>query len=317
MKILHGTWIPQPVTDFIQPGAFYLWVEIPIVKKRNSGKNIHPGHLAKPELEAFLHNKLGITSTSINKISDNIYQKYFALPTTNNQPLPSPELAKYLEHDVEQKCADLEYWQIDTYEVSTNVKIGNYSYAKVNNVIKLLNDIHFLAIHNSSEILIGSDLLFWYYYTQSFKQIILKDQYIPAFKYREITDDKGKRKQTGNSFEIYAGWEIVSEKYPSLVAKYADYMPLVCVAAAATNNAPVAFYSQESLLRHFSESLLHAIVSHTPSTAKFDQQIADTLLYSCLYPDQNNPRTTDQALAEYKQWYAWKEKLTRSQNAAT
>ncbi len=317
MKILHGTWIPQTTTDFIQTGAFHLWVEIPVVNKRSSKKKIHPAHLTQPDLEVFLLNQLGITVTNSQEITDNISAKYFAIPTANNQPLPSPELAKYLETDVEQESTGFEYWQIDTYKVSTQVKTGTYNYTQVSNVIKLLNDIHFLALHNPSEILIGSDLLFWYHYTQSFKEIILKDQYIPALKYREISSAKGKRKQKTNSFEIYPGWEIISEKYPALIAKYADYMPLVCVAATATPNTTVEFYSQESLLRHFSEYLLHEIVTHTPSTAKFDQQIADTLLHTCLHPNHNNPKTTKKSLEEYKQWYAWKEKLTRSQNTAT
>lgn len=80
-------------------------------------------------------------------------------------------------------------------------------------VIKLLNDIHFLALNNSFEIQLGSDILFWYHYTQSFKQIILKDQYIPALKYRELPPVKSKRKQQANEFEIYPAWEIVSDKY--------------------------------------------------------------------------------------------------------
>jgi len=50
---------------------------------------------------------------------------------------------------------------------------------------------------------LGADLLFWYHYTQAFKQVILKDQYIPALKYREISNPKqttsGKRKGKSGS----------------------------------------------------------------------------------------------------------------------
>lgn len=151
------------------------------------------------------------------------------------------------------------------------VKTGTYSHSKVTNVIKLLNDIHFLALNNSFEIQFGSDLLFWYHYTQSFKQIILKDQYIPALKYRELPWKKGKRKQQVNEFEIYSAWEIVSDKYDSLIQRYIDYMPSICVAGRATPNTTVEFFSRETLLRHFSECLLHDIVTHTPSSAKFDE----------------------------------------------
>ena len=88
MKIIHGTWIPSAATDFLQKGAFYLWVETPIAKKRrNVTQRFHPNHLAKTELEAFLIDELGIKPAPYSK-SDNISTQYFALPTANNQPLP-------------------------------------------------------------------------------------------------------------------------------------------------------------------------------------------------------------------------------------
>lgn len=68
----------------------------PIVKKRHNSKRIHPSHLAQADLEAFLINELGITP------SDNISPQYFALPTAKNQPLPSPELSRYLEAKSEE-----------------------------------------------------------------------------------------------------------------------------------------------------------------------------------------------------------------------
>ncbi|NJR65434.1 MAG: DEAD/DEAH box helicase [Leptolyngbyaceae cyanobacterium CRU_2_3] len=64
----------------------------------------------------------------------------------------------------------------------------------VTDVIKLLNELHFIALHNLAEIQLGSDLLFWYHYTQSFKQIILKDHYIPALKYRSLPNSKASAK---------------------------------------------------------------------------------------------------------------------------
>ncbi len=62
-------------------------------------------------------------------------------------------------------------------------------------------------------------------------------------------------------------------------------MPGVC---AAGLNSPdgAALFDKEPLLRHFSECLLHNIVTGTPFPAKFDQQIADTLLYQVLYPSR-------------------------------
>lgn len=140
MKILHGTWIPQPNSDFIQKGAFYLWVETDISPTKPNKKNIHPRQLSQPDLATFLHKELGINSSSPEQINQQISPKYFALPTANSQPLPSPELAKYLETEIETEPSEFTYWEITTYEVATEVKTGTYTYAKANNIIKLLND---------------------------------------------------------------------------------------------------------------------------------------------------------------------------------
>ncbi|MBD2209481.1 DEAD/DEAH box helicase [Nostoc linckia FACHB-104] len=311
MKVIHGTWIPNAASDFIQPGSFYLWIETPIVKKsRANQQNIHPGHLAKAELIAFLTQALGLKE-SPNQLSQRISPKYFALPTVDNKPLPSPELIKYLEVEIPEEYEDFQYWQVDCYETVISAKTE-----KVNNIIKLLKDIHFLALHNADEVQLGSDLLFWYHYTQAFKQVILKDQYIPALKYRELEAAKTKKKSkssTAQAFEIYATWEIISVAYEENIKKYIDYMPLICVAGATTSGDSIEFFDQETLLRHFSESILTNIVTHTASTAAFDKQIADSLVEYSFYPHRHNPLKTNQAFAEYQQWLAWKTKITRTQ----
>jgi SNF2 family DNA or RNA helicase len=311
MKVIHGTWIPNAASDFIQPGSFYLWIETPIVKKsRTNQQNIHPGHLPKAELITFLTQALGLKEPA-NQLIQRLSPQYFALPTANNQPLPSPELIKYLEVEIPEEYEEFQYWQVDCYKTVISVKTE-----KVNNIIKLLNDIHFLALHNADEVQLGSDLLFWYHYTQAFKQVILKDQYIPALKYRQLEAAKTQKKSkssTPQPFEIYATWEIISVAYEENIKKYIDYMPLICVAGAATSGDSIEFFDRETLLRHFSESILTTIVTHTPSTAAFDKQIADSLVEYSFYPHRHNPLKTNQALQEYQQWLAWKTKITRTQ----
>ncbi|WGV24118.1 DEAD/DEAH box helicase [Halotia branconii] len=310
MKVLHGSWIPNAETGFIQSGAFYLWVETPIVKKsRTNRPHTHPGHLPQNELITFLTQELGIKEPA-PKLSQRISPKYFALPTINNQPIPSPELVKYLEVEIPEDYEEFQYWQVDCYQTVISAKAE-----LAINVIKLLNDIHFLALYNSGDIQLGSDLLFWYHYTQAFKQIILKDQYIPALKYRQLEATKTKKKSklpTSPPFEVYATWEIISEEYTANIQKYVDYMPLICVAGSTTANN-IEFFDKETLLRHFSECVLNDLVTHTPSTAAFDKQIADSLIDYCFYPQRHNPLTTNAALEEYKQWQAWKAKITRTQ----
>jgi hypothetical protein len=258
MKILHGTWIPSATDEFILPGSFCLWVETSTPKQSKSSKQRHPAQLGKEDLSSFLVNELGVSESSYNPIASGIVTQYFLLPSSDDEPLPSLELSRYLESESPEPSR-LEYWEIDCYEVKS--------------VIKLLNDLHFLAVYNSNEIQIGSDLLFWYHYTQFFKQVIFKDQYIPALKYREVSAKKGKQKT--KSFEIYTGWSIVSEQYESSLREYLDYIPLACVAGTEKIDDARQFYDKEKLLRHFSECLLTEIVTNARFTKAFEQKIKD------------------------------------------
>ena len=87
-------------------------------------------------------------------------------------------------------------------------------------------------------------------------------------------------------------------------------MPAVCRAGLSRPDETQLF-AAEPLLRHFSECLLHDIVVGTPFTAKFDQQVAGTLLYRCLYPYRpDQPQAPAAALDDYKHWLAWRAGLT-------
>lgn len=305
MKVIHGTWIPDASTEFTQTGSFYLWVETPIETQAETSNNIHPGHLSKDKLVNFLIQDVGIKDT-VATLSQRISSKYFALPTAENTPLPSPEMTRYLEEADILEYDSFQYWQVDCYKTVTSVKVGA-KYSDAVNIGQLLNEIHFLALYNTSDIQLGSDLLFWYHYTQAFKQIILKDHYIPALKYRRAK----------NTFEIYATWEIISEEYESNVKKYVEYMPLICVSGTEVPYGDVHFFERESLLRHFSEYLLHDIVTHTPSTVAFDKQIDDSLVNYCFYAHQYNPLKNDISFEEFKQWSVWRQKITRTSHDAS
>ncbi|MBD2359919.1 DEAD/DEAH box helicase [Anabaena minutissima FACHB-250] len=311
MKVLHGSWIPNTSADFMQSGSFYLWVETPVSKKKRTHPQVHPGNLSSEELISFLAETLGFKEREL-QLKQRISTQYFALPTANNQPLPSPELIKYLEVDVPEEYEEFQYWQVTCYKT-----VGSLKSATAINIIKLLKDIHFLALYNANEFQLGSDLLFWYHYTQEFRQIILKDQYIPSLKYRPIAAAKTTKKKSKSpqpqEFEIYAGWEIISEQYEANIQKYIEYMPLICVAGNTIQSDKIEFFEQETLLRHFSECLLNNLVTNTPSTAAFDKQIADSLIYYCLYPQKHNPLRTYTALQEYQQWLAWKNRIIRTQ----
>ena len=50
MHIIHGTWIPEDTNEFIQRGAFYLWVETdtPPGTKRSRTGTVHPPQRFEP-----------------------------------------------------------------------------------------------------------------------------------------------------------------------------------------------------------------------------------------------------------------------------
>ncbi len=191
MQILHGTWIPQSDKaqpggpSFIQQGNFYLWVETAEKKQFRKPGQRHPRQLEAEELDRLLQQELGIQPPGMRRnLTEQISPQYFLLPTVDHQPLPSLELYRYLEEEVPETF-EWQYWQVDCYPTITAAKSGGW----VNSVVTLLNDLHFLALHNLTEIQFGSDLLFWFHYTQALKRIIFKDQYIPALKYRELPSE--------------------------------------------------------------------------------------------------------------------------------
>ncbi len=317
MKIIHGTWIPQSGTDFVQAGAFYLWVETDITAKGKqksapSNANRHPQHLAAAELQEFLTDSLSISAVNSQHLPEVFTSQYFLLPSHENSPLPSLELARYLEVELPDSF-ELQYWQIDCYRtvVYNNGRLGN-------NVVKLLKDLHFLAMNDLTEIQMGADLLFWYHYTQALKQVILKDQYIPALIYREIEQNttKSQQKTKKNTptvvAQIYPAWEIISEQYTADIQHYSEVMPLACVAGFSTPPKTSTFYDRATILEHFSTHLLTEIIINTPSTAAVEKQIDGSLLQFCW---QKSGLKIIDAPSLYQQWQTWRDRIARSQGS--
>ncbi len=305
MHIIHGTWIPEDSHAFIQSGAFYLWVETdtPTGTSRRRGDAVHPRHLVSTTLATFLTEKLGLRESMPGTLARTLSMKYFLLPTAKGKPSPSFELLRYADEE-EPLEFDLAPWQVSCYQVS--------------DIFSTLNDIHFIALNAAEDFQLGADLLFWHQYSQALKGIIAKDQYIPALKYQALPSApaKGKRAKNIDSFELHPGWELLSDTYETTIQRYVAAMPEVCTAGL---NSPdgAALYDKESLLRHFSECLLNNVVTGTPFTAKFDQQIADTLLYGCVYPYRPVLQPSASTLEDYKHWLAWRANLTRAHTGAS
>lgn len=300
MKIVHGTWIPTSEDNFIQNGTFYLWVEIAENNRRSTKiNNLYPRQLTSEDLANFLVKDLGVSSNKYQDPVKLISSKYFLLPSSENQPLPSLTLSRYLEVEYPEN-SELQYWAIESFPLAE--------------IIKTLNDIHFLSLYQSQEWVLGIDLLFWYYYTQNFRQIILKDQYIPALKYREINTKKKSSKSKSLSGEIYPSWAIVSHNYEQLIKQSIEMMPLACVAGFAELSDSINFYDKETLLHHFSEYLLQQIIKNTSLPQVFTKKIDNSsLLHNCLF-SLEKPLTDKASLETYQQWQTWYQKIIAGSN---
>jgi SNF2 family DNA or RNA helicase len=317
MKILHGTWIPEPTTDFIQAGAFYLWVEININPRLRS-QHVHPGHLKGSDLATFLANELDLKLALNWKRNQLISPKHFLLPTVDHTPIPSLEAFRFLEKDPPESF-ELQYWQIDCYR-------------SVAHVISFLSDLYFQAVYDLTDIHLGSDLLFWYNFSQSLKQLILKDQYIPALKYRQevvpppTAQKKTRKKSTSkktsqpnsrtelSAAEIYPGWEIISPTYETHLQSYVQAMPMVCAAGFSQAGEHPEFYDRESLLRHFSECLLSEILTTLPLPQSFYKKIEGSLLHNCL--TRKDPLPPQQGQELYQEWLSWRNRISQAQSHA-
>jgi SNF2 family DNA or RNA helicase len=309
MHLIHGTWIPDDTDNFVQPGAFYVWIETDLpsdVARRRKGEAIHPRHLAGAALEGFLAEKLGVLDTAPNKTAKGFQQIHLLLPSAGGEPLPSFELRPYVDSEFPDEFG-LAPWQVEAYRLP--------------NAIARLNDLFLVSLNAPDEFQLGADVLFWHQLARLVKSALAKDQYIPALRYHELPAErgsgKGKKAKSGSSFELRAGWEIVSPQFDAALPRYVAAMPLACCAGSLAPSDGRR-YDRESLVRHFAEHVLREAITATPFTAKHDGQYLGTFLADAIYPNRPGapPLTPEAALEEYAQWFGWREKLTRAQTTA-
>ena len=309
MKILHGTWVPQTEETFIQSGQFCLWVETSeSSRRRASDRPTH--HLTGSNLATLLA-ELGLKPAARQSIADSIRPYRFLLPTADGAPLPSLELSRYLEQEPPETI-DYQVWDIDGYAISAL------------QTLNLLNELHFIALYNLADVQLGADLLFWYHYTQSLKQVLQRDQYIPAMRYRTVpsaSKGPGKRRSgrkqaaaESAAFEIYPTWDLIGERYETGIKTYVDYMPLACTAAVESAAKMPEVYDRETLLRHFSECFLTELVAQTSFPQSFLKKVQGSLIDECI-TDLGNFQTEPAWKEQYQQWQTWRDRITRSQTA--
>ncbi|MCM1982413.1 DEAD/DEAH box helicase [Lyngbya confervoides] len=306
MKVIHGTWIPDPAADFIQEGCFYLWIE---TDQKRRIKNGHPYQLNEAELMDVLVNELGIGGGSAVSEYLQLTPKYFLLPSAQNVPLHSPELSRYLEEDRPPEF-DWQWWQIDCLKLD----IYQQSYRFNRNLaygLQVFQDLHFLASIQLQEIQLGADILFWYHFCQGLKSIIARDQFIPSLTYRQKSIGSGKKQTT--KYELYPEWEILSDDYETLLERSLSVMPLVCCAGFGEPQAMDGLHDPETLLRHCSEVILNQLITKTDFPNVFTKRISDTLLESCINLKSSLSGLHPEKIPPFTAWWQWRDRIAHSQ----
>jgi SNF2 family DNA or RNA helicase len=290
MKVLHAFWLPEPGDSFVQSGSLRLWAETleKAPDRRRQSTARHPFHLPRDAWPAFLE-ALGAKPAAPAGTEDTCTLQ---LPSSAEAPLPSPQLAKYWPDAIDEARATLRPWAVDCLRLTRP--------------IKQLSDLHFLAFYRAEDVEPGNDFLFWYWFTQELKRLLVREQYLPALVYREVST----RRQKGASCEIYAAWRWASDQYERLIATACERIPGACAAG------PEGLAEAEGMLRHCTEVLLDQIVRQTPLPATFGKKVAGTLLATCLGPAQEPWRAPASGLPGYRQWQEWHRRVVGSAQEA-
>ncbi len=307
--IAHATWIPEPDSgQFVQGGDFYLWVE---TTKPSAAP--HPFHLHGAALLSWLEDALGI---SARQARAEITSRFFWLPTHAQHPLRSWQAGAYLQDEIPANL-QLACWPIECYRLRMPHSVDARLKISINASIVLLNALHFYALSYPEQLQLGPDALFWYRYTQSLKQIILKDHYIPALHYRAPAAKKtGKARSTrsknsaadgiNSKAEIYPSWIFMSQAYQTALEDFAKAMPLVCCLGQSQSSTTPMAYEATTLLRHCSEQLLNELIWYTPKPLTFNKQLEGSLLEHCCAPAKPyQPLPADYGQKIYRRWLSW------------
>jgi len=271
MNIIHGMWLPKDTQDFVQSGAFHLWIEGGQPAQKITDAR-HPQHLQGKLCLSFLKDELMLTVERGEWLP-------LLLPSHDGMPLPSPEL----QTEEIDGPVTLQTWQVYACAVSAP--------------LKTINDIHFLCCYQLGNSRVGSDFLFWYWFSQALKQILCKDQYLPLLLSRKI----------GKNIGLYRRWQAVSGSYEALIQEAVACMPLACS----------QHYQPESLVRHFAEvlvdGLLDAASRELPQV--FLNKVQNDFLATILFhkPTGVPIRECPQLPEEFKQWQQWQQKLLGGQ----
>ncbi|NBC48473.1 MAG: ATP-dependent helicase [Gammaproteobacteria bacterium] len=322
MEILHAFWQPDAADTFARGGQFRLWVETDLPPKPASAGKAkqpkaqqsppHPFALPKarwPDLvEAF-----GLATTR-DAGERRLQTCPVWLPSGTDRPLPSPELAHRLgepvagmadavgddDSDVEPKAApdaiSLRPWQVETFPLEAP--------------LRQFRELRFLTDDAFGDRRAGPDLLFWHWFTQHLKQLLLQDQYLPGLRYRQ--PPKPPRRKTAPPAELHPVWQWAGRAYEQLIEQAVPAMPPACAAGSETPLDPA------SVLAHCAAVLLDELVRATPLPASFEKRIDGSLIAFGLKvdPGQHPLPASEGGLALYRQWHNWRQAIDGGEQAA-
>jgi len=271
MNILHAFWHPEQTDAFVQGGDFHLWVESDQAPAQAAAQNRPPRPLSSRELQAWL------AELKIAALPGQFVGHALALPSLGNRLRPSPELAPYLDTAGDDGEPGLRERTVDCWRLNEHP-------------IAQLNELHFQSLLQAGTLRPGGDFLFWHWFTQSLKAILYKDGFIPALRLREA-------KKT--AYAIYAGWEIISAAYETLLREAAERMP----PSAAPGYEPL------SLLSHCAEVLAHRGIRQTSLTQALGKKIDGTLVEAGFTLNGDHPWLNTNDLSLYQSWLNWRFKL--------
>ncbi|HCS88591.1 MAG: DEAD/DEAH box helicase [Thiohalocapsa sp. PB-PSB1] len=310
MNILHAFWLPETGTDFVQSGTLRLWCEADAsaTGARQSKSKRHPSQLPRSDWPALLDG-LGLAG---GQSATPPSPCQLRLPSIGARPLPCPEIAKAMPEPMELSGAEPGIWEVDTIVLERP--------------IKQISDLHYLAAFAIDDLQPGSDFLFWYWFTQTLKQRLLRDQYLPALRWRQPPKPKGKRKLPAP--ELWSGWQWAAGDDDPLLATAAECMPAACAAGLSAGPATgkkadtdaQRIFEPTSLLRHCAEVLLDELIRQTKWPAGLKKRVDDTLLApglsskaACWTPAGPWPEV---ALEQQRQWQAWRERILGNDQTA-
>ena len=297
MYILHGTWFPGDSQDFENRGQFLLWVEKPVSGKIRSNAVKHPGHLEDEELRSFFSDVMPLPRPLQAQLPDDNINVRLALPSTKAGPLPSFEMARHLGMDLPEKFT-WKSWRVNCLPVRDS--------------LLFLKELNFLTRYYSDRVIPGRDLVFWYHFSRTVRDIIVRHWYIPSLLPKKEPKRRGRKKKgTVPGISFVPAWKIISPEYEETVRAFAPVMPGIC--RAVFPDAPrlkrtylPGLYDTEGLLRHYSEQTLDDIIAATPFTQKIRKSVEGTMVSACLPGDSPESISMD----TWEKWHAWQERLS-------